>query len=87
MTRSSQDAEKLGDLLVDLERGDSTSISISPPGLTDDIRKFLSNFKPSVLPRLINSPIRRFEGRTPVHLAAANGLVECLEILLESGGW
>ena len=86
MTRSSQDAEKLGDLLVDLERGDSTSTSC-PPGLTDDVRKFLSNFKPSVLPRLINNPIRRFEGRTPVHLAAANGLVECLEILLESGGW
>ena len=85
MTRSTQDAEKLGGLLVDLERGDSTPTS--PPGLTDDVRKFLSNFKPSVLPRLINSPIRRFEGRTPVHIAAASGLVGCLEILLESGGW
>ena len=73
---TSRDAEQLGILLN------------QPPytGQTEDIRRFLSNFEPNILPRLINSRIRRYTGQTPVHLAATNGLIECLEILLKSGG-
>ena len=73
---TSQDAEQLGILLN----------KPSYKEQTDDIRKFLSNVEPSSLPRLINSHIRRYTGQTPVHLAATNGLVECLEILLKNGG-
>lgn len=73
---TSRDAEQLGILLN------------QPPytGQTVDLRRFLSNFELSILPRLINSRIRRYTGQTPVHLAATNGLIECLEILLKSGG-
>lgn len=53
---------------------------------TEDLRAFLSNFDRSVVPKLINSRIRRYTGQTPVHLAATNGLIDCLEILLKSGG-
>ena len=40
----------------------------------------------SPLDKLVNYPLQRYNGRTPVHLAASNGLWECLEILLENGG-
>ena len=73
---TNRDAEQLGILLN------------RPPynRQTDDLREFLSKFLPSVVPRLINSRIRRYTGQTPVHLAATNGLIDCLEILLKSGG-
>ena len=74
---TSQDAEELGDLLN----------QPSFQGQTDNVRKFLSKLEPSVLPRLINNHVQRYTSRTAVHLAAANGLVDCLEILLKSGGW
>lgn len=53
---------------------------------TEDLREFLSRYEPSIVPRLINSRIRRYTGQTPVHLAATNGLIDCLEILLKNGG-
>lgn len=73
---TNRDAEQLGILLN------------RPPYArqTEDLRQFLSSFEPSVVPKLINSRIRRYTGQTPVHLAAANGLIDCLEILLKSGG-
>ena len=74
---TSQDAEELGDLLN----------QPSYQGQTDNVRKFLSKLEPSVLPRLINNHVQKYTSRTAVHLAAANGLVDCLEILLKSGGW
>ena len=54
-------------------------------GLTEDLKQFLQG---TGLPmeKVINHPIQRFNGRTPVHLAASNGLWECLEILLKNGG-
>lgn len=36
--------------------------------------------------KVINYPIQRYNGRTVVHLAASNGLVDCLGLLLKSGG-
>ena len=36
--------------------------------------------------KIINSPIQRHYGRTAVHLAAGNGLFDCLELLLSYGG-
>lgn len=35
---------------------------------------------------LINFPIRNHNGRTLVHLAARNGVLDCLELLLVLGG-
>ena len=53
---------------------------------TQVLRSFLSRFSPSSVVKLINHPIKRYSGQTSVHLAAANGLWECLEILLSFGG-
>ncbi len=53
---------------------------------TQVLRSFLSRFPRSTVLKLINHPIKRYSGQTSVHLAAANGLWECLEILLLSGG-
>ena len=36
--------------------------------------------------KVIDYAIQRYNGRTPVHLAASNGLWECLDILLKNGG-
>ena len=38
------------------------------------------------LDRFINHPLSRYNGRTPVHLAASKGLWQCLEVLLKHGG-
>ena len=35
---------------------------------------------------IINTPIRKLNNRTPVHLAVIHGLWECLDILLKNGG-
>ena len=36
--------------------------------------------------KLINYPVQRYNGRTAVHLAASSGLLDCLGLLLKSGG-
>ena len=36
--------------------------------------------------KIINFPMQRYNGRTAVHLAAGNGLFDCLELLLKCGG-
>ena len=62
----------------------------TPPyaGQADDLKRYLSDYSSFGLPvaRLINYGIPRYNGRTAVHLAASNGLFECLEELLKLGG-
>lgn len=55
---------------------------------TDQLKQYLSEFEQTGHPveKLINHPLQRYNGRTSVHLAASNGLWECLEILLKKGG-
>ncbi len=53
---------------------------------TQVLRSFLSRFQRNTVVKLINHPIKRYSGQTSVHLAATNGLWECLEILLFLGG-
>ena len=36
--------------------------------------------------QIINRPVQRYNYCTAVHLAASNGLWECLEVLLKNGG-
>lgn len=36
--------------------------------------------------QVVNHPLQRYSGRTAVHIAAANGMWECLELLLKNGG-
>ena len=35
---------------------------------------------------VVNFPIERYDNRTVVHFAASQGLVDCLTLLLKSGG-
>ena len=59
------------------------------PGQADELKHFLSECTsngPFSLAALINYQIPRYHGRTVVHIAANNGLFECLEELLRLGG-
>ena len=57
-------------------------------GQTDHLKQALTGIEQAgqSLEKVINFPLQRYNGRTPVHLAASNGLWECLEILLKNGG-
>lgn len=57
-------------------------------GQTDHLKQTLTGIEQAgqSLEKVINYPLQRYNGRTPVHLAASNGLWECLEILLKNGG-
>ena len=57
-------------------------------GTIDQLKTALAEFEQMGLQKekLINYPIQRYNGRTAVHLAASNGLYDCLELLLKSGG-
>lgn len=57
-------------------------------GTIDQLKQALAEFEHIDLPveKLVNYPIQRYNGRTAVHLAASNGLYDCLELLLKSGG-
>lgn len=58
-------------------------------GTIDQLKQALADFEQigGLQPeKLINYPIQRYNGRTAVHLAASNGLFDCLELLLKSGG-
>ena len=57
-------------------------------GSIDQLKQALHEFDQAGLQKekLINYPIQRYNGRTAVHLAASNGLFDCLELLLKSGG-
>jgi ankyrin repeat protein len=57
-------------------------------GTIEQLKQALTEFEQVGLQveKLINYPIQRFNGRTAVHLAASNGLYDCLELLLNSGG-
>ena len=62
----------------------------SPPNekQTEHLKQILTETEQAGQPldKVINYPLQRYSGRTPVHLAASNGLSECLEILLKNGG-
>ena len=55
---------------------------------TDHLKQYLQEFEQTGQPvkKVIDYPIQRYNGRTPVHLAASNGLWECLDVLLTNGG-
>ena len=57
-------------------------------GTIEQLKQALAEFQQIGLQteKLINYPIQRYNGRTTVHLAASNGLFDCLELLLKSGG-
>lgn len=57
-------------------------------GSIEQLRQALAEFEQAGLQKdkLINYPIQRHNGRTAVHLAASNGLFDCLELLLKYGG-
>ena len=57
-------------------------------GQTDHLKQTLTGIEQAGQPleKVINYHLQRYNGRTPVHLAASNGLWECLEILLKNGG-
>lgn len=57
-------------------------------GTFEQLKQALAEFEQIGLQtdKLINYPIQRYNGRTTVHLAATNGLFDCLELLLKSGG-
>ena len=57
-------------------------------GSVDQLKQSLTEFEQIGLQKekLINFPIQRYNGRTAVHLASSNGLYDCLELLLKSGG-
>ena len=73
-----QSSEKLG-ILMNAQPYD---------GQTERLKQFLNEFERVGLPpdKVINYGIQRYNGRTPVHLAAANGLWECLDLMLKNGG-
>ena len=56
------------------------------PGQADEVKRYLSEFGSVGSGGLINYQIQRYNGRTAVHIAASNGLFECLEELLRLGG-
>ncbi len=74
-----QSAERLGILMNSASQFDDP---------TEILKQHLQEFERQGLPvdKLINYGLQRYNGRTPVHLAAANGLWECLELMLRSGG-
>ena len=55
---------------------------------TDHLKHYLQEFEQTGQPvkKVIDYAIQRYNGRTPVHLAASNGLWECLDVLLNNGG-
>ena len=55
---------------------------------TEHLKQYLADLERQGLPldKLINYGIQRYNGRTPVHLAAANGLWEGLDLMLKNGG-
>lgn len=57
-------------------------------GSIEQLKVALNEFEQQGLQKekLINYPIQRYNGRTAVHLAASNGLFDCLELLLKFGG-
>ena len=57
-------------------------------GNVEPLKNALAEFEQCGLQKdkLINYPIQRYNGRTVVHLAASNGLVDCLGLLLKNGG-
>ena len=57
-------------------------------GHVEPLKQALAEFEQCGLhkEKLINYPIQRYNGRTSVHLAASGGLVDCLGLLLKSGG-
>ena len=58
-------------------------------GQTEHLKQHLDDFSRNhgqPAEKIINYRLQRYNGRTPVHLAAFNGLWECLEILLKNGG-
>ena len=57
-------------------------------GQTEDLKRFLDNYSSfhQSVERLVNYPNPPYHGRTAVHLAANNGLFDCLEELLKRGG-
>ena len=64
-------------------------LSIRSATSVELLREVLRDFERAGLQRcieLVNSPIQRHHGQTSVHLAAKNGLSDCLELLLEYGG-
>ena len=54
----------------------------------EQVQKLLAEFKHDHLEieKLVNAPLKQHKMRTAVHLAAANDLPDCLEVLLKSGG-
>ena len=75
-TYTSTDIEQLGFLLNRDPYNSQTEV----------LKLYLNKFSQAAVVKLINHPIRRYSGQTSVHLAATNGLWECLEILLIYGG-
>ena len=74
-----QVSEKLGSLL-------NSRLYV---GQTDQFKQQLQEISQNrqlPLERVVNCPIKRYNDRTCVHLATSNGLYECLEELLKSGG-
>ncbi len=57
-------------------------------GSVEQLKQSLNEFEQVGLQKekLINFPIQRYNGRTAVHLASNNGMYDCLELLLKSGG-
>lgn len=57
-------------------------------GSIEQLKLALGDFEQIGLQRdkIINFPMQRYNGRTAVHLAASNGLFDCLELLLKCGG-
>ena len=76
MTLTITDVEQLG-FLLNHEPYDTQA---------EVLRLYLDRFSRVSLSKLINYPIQRYSGQTSVHLAATNGLWECLEVLLNNGG-
>ena len=60
----------------------------SPSGNIEQLKQLLAELEQTGLQKekMINCSIQRYNGRTAVHLAASNGLFDCLELLLKSGG-
>ena len=57
-------------------------------GSVEQLKQLLAELEQTGLQKekVINCSIQRYNGRTAVHLAASNGLFDCLELLLKSGG-
>ena len=57
-------------------------------GTVDELKKMQMEFQELgfEVEELINAPLSQYKKRTAIHLAAYNGLSDCLELLLKSGG-